>query len=90
MDSSTTHTQYGTNGAPAGHGGNVSHEFGTWPVEGSALETSNKIRFEFDNLLRFITGAVPKGNERYLAIVKTKLEEGCMFAIKAVAKPTNA
>lgn len=81
MESSTTHTGGGTV--------NVAHEFGTWPVQGAALEATNAIRFKFDELLKYIVGIVPKGNERYLSIVKSDLEKACMFAIKAVAKPTG-
>lgn len=41
----------------------------------------------FNTLLEQLKGVVPEGRE--LAIVKTKLEEACMFAKKGMAK-TNS
>lgn len=81
MDSNTTQNTELT--------GKVAPEFGTWPVTDSTLRTTAEIRTRFDDLLSYIANHVPQGNERYLAIVKTKLEESCMFAVKAVAKSTN-
>lgn len=78
MDSSTTHV---------GTGPNVATEFGSWPVEGNALESVNNARIQFNTLLATITPMIAKGNERYLSIVKTKLEEACLFTIKGIAKP---
>lgn len=80
MESSTFHK---------GAGPNVSAEFGAWPIEGSALENANQIRTAFDTLLTTISPMIVKGNERYLALVKTKLEEGCFYAVKGVAKPAG-
>lgn len=78
MDSSITHK-----GAPIA----VAQEFGTWPIEGSVLENTNKVRVEFNTLLTNITPMFAKGNERYLNLVKTNLETACLFAIKGIAKP---
>jgi hypothetical protein len=78
MDSSTTHK---------GTGPKVAAEFGAWPIEGNTLENANSVRQNFDTLLRTISPMFQKGNERYLSIVKTKLEEACFFTIKGIAKP---
>lgn len=78
MESSTTHQ--GT--APT-----VASEFGTWPIEGNVLVNANSVRMNFDTLLRTIAPMFLKGNERYLSIVKTKLEEACFFTVKGIAKP---
>ncbi len=78
MESSTTQK---------GGGPSVSFEFGAWPIEGNVLGNVNDTRVAFNSLLIKITPFFAKGNERYLSIVKTKLEEACMFAIKGVAKP---
>lgn len=78
MESSTTHH---------GHGSKVAPEFATWPIEGNAFQNAEAIRTAFDGLLNTITPMIAKGNERYLSVVKTKLEEACFFAIKGVARP---
>lgn len=78
MDPSTT--QKGT-------GPTVAPEFGAWPIEGNTVENVNNVRTEFDALLTKITPMFVKGNERYLSIVKTRLEEACLFAVKGIAKP---
>lgn len=78
MNSSTTHS-----GTPI----TVAPEFGSWPIEGSVLENTNKVRVEFNTLLTNITPMFAKGNERYLNLVKTNLEQACLFAIKGIAKP---
>lgn len=73
-----------------GHGmtvGTFAPEFGAWPVEGVSIETVNLIRSEFDKLQALIAGAIPSGNGRYLALVKTNLELANFYAIKGVAKP---
>lgn len=80
MNTSTSHS---------GTGGKVAAEFGFWPVEGNNVATIEQIRIGFDQLLTTIKGGVAPGNERYLALVKTKLEEACFYAIKGVAKPTG-
>lgn len=80
MESSTSHK---------GSGPVVATEFGAWPIEGMTLDNANKARVAFNNLLAEITPYFAKGNERYLAIVKTKLEETCFFTIKGIGKPVG-
>lgn len=80
MESSTSHK---------GTGAMVAPEFGTWPIEGNVLANANSVRTHFDGLLQAIVPLFAKGNERYLSIVKTKLEEACFFAIKGIAKPAG-
>ena len=82
MDSSTTFKQ--TDGM---NSKGIAPEFGTWPVEGTSLENIQTVRHGFDTLLSTISQFVPTQNARYLALVKTKLEEACLFAVKAIAKP---
>ena len=65
----------------------IAPEFDTWPMTEGGVEAANKIRGEFDRLLTTIEGQIPTNNGRYLALVKTKLEEACLFAVKGVAKP---
>lgn len=77
MESSTSHKGLGVTVAP---------EFGTWPVEGATLGYANDARVAYNNLLAQITPYFAKGNERYLSIVKTKLEEACFFTIKGIGK----
>lgn len=80
MDTSTTQKGIGPNVAP---------EFAAWPIEGNALENVNKVRTAFDTLLTTITPLFASGNERYLAMTKTHLEEACFDAIKGIAKPVG-
>ncbi len=80
MESSTVHT---------GTAQNVATEFGSWPIEGSALDNANAARVAYNNLLTTISPMFLKGNERYFSVVKTKLEEACFFTIKGIAKPGN-
>ncbi len=80
MESSSTHV---------GTGPVVAAEFGAWPIEGSALANANEARVAFNTLLTKIAPMFVKGNERYLAVVKTKLEEACFFTIKGIAKGGN-
>ena len=72
-----------------GTGPNVSSEFAAWPIEGNSLENVNKVRVAFDTLLTTITPLIAKGNDRYLSMVKTHLEEACFDAIKGIAKPAT-
>lgn len=67
----------------------VAPEFGAWPVDKNNFEKVSMIRKGFDDLLTQIITQTPPGNERYIALVKTKLEEACFFAVKGVAKPTT-
>jgi hypothetical protein len=80
MDSSTTQTGLGPSVAP---------EFGAWPIEGNTLTNVNNVRIAFNTLLETISPMFVKGNERYLSIVKTKLEEACLMTVKGIAKPSN-
>ena len=64
-------------------------EFGHFPIDDDRMRVLADIRLKFNNLLLDIVAEIPKGNERYAAIVRTKLEESCLFAIKAVTKPGN-
>lgn len=67
----------------------IAPEFGTWPMNETQVTLATAIRTKFDDLLSDVVACTPAGNERYLAIVKTKLEEACMFAVKAIAKPAS-
>lgn len=67
----------------------VAPEFGTWPMTQKGVATAENIREQFDKLQTNLELAIPAGNGRYLALVKTKLEEACMFAVKGIAKPTT-
>jgi hypothetical protein len=73
----------------SGAGPVVAPEFGVWPIEGNALSSVNDVRAAYNTLLNTITPLIAKGNERYLALVKTKLEEACLFTVKGIAKPGN-
>jgi hypothetical protein len=53
------------------------------------IATVEAIRAKFDDLLTFISEATPMTNARYLAILRTKLEEASFFAVKGIAKPNN-
>lgn len=64
----------------------IAPEFATWPSEGPTRESIDEVRVQFDQLLDAVSLRVPPENGRYLALVKTKLEEACMFAVKAIAK----
>jgi hypothetical protein len=67
----------------------IATEFATWPMTDAGVKNANEIRGKFDALLDHIALVTPPGNARYLALVKTKLEEACMFAVKGISKPTN-
>lgn len=83
MDSSTT---FQASAEMAKEQRKISPEFASWPTEGETLESINHIRAKFDELAASIESRVPADNGRYLALTKTKLEEACMFAVKAIAK----
>lgn len=65
----------------------IADEFSSWPMNEIQIQHVNKIRSEFDRLLDLISNVTPPQNGRYLSIVKTKLEEASMFAVKGIAKP---
>lgn len=67
----------------------VAPEYGTWPMSETGVANAEAIRRQFDQLQTNLELLIPAGNARYLALVKTKLEEACMFAVKGIAKPTN-
>lgn len=62
-------------------------EFASWPMTQVGVVASNEIRNKFHDLLETISLLTQPHNARYLAIVKTKLEEASFFAIKGLAKP---
>lgn len=64
----------------------VAPEFGTWPANDTQVKIMWEVRHQFDRLLDTIGLVTPPANARYLSIVKTKLEEACMFAIKGITK----
>jgi hypothetical protein len=80
-------TGHGTTGV--GTTGKIANEFNAWPVDAKGVELSNLIRFKFNELYTFLETVIPKANERGLQIVKTKLEEGSMFAVKYATKPVT-
>lgn len=59
------------------------NEFSTKKLNGKGLERISTVRTIFDNLLDGVVGQVPPCRE--LAIVRTKLEEACFFAIKGIS-----
>jgi len=67
----------------------IAPEFSSWQMEEVQVSHANRIRGKFDELLESINEVTPPKNGRYLALVKTKLEEACMFAVKGIAKPVN-
>lgn len=81
MDMSTHHEP-----APAAK---LSPEFGSWPMNETQQKLVDKIRADFDRLQQDIAVCIPAANGRYLALVKTNLEQACMFAVKGIARPAN-
>lgn len=65
----------------------IADEFASWQMEPAQVEAANEIRGKFDELLTTIANRTPPQNARYLALVKTKLEEASFFAVKGIAKP---
>lgn len=65
----------------------VADEFASWPMTPEQIEATSEIRGAFDELLTTISLRTPPQNGRYLALVKTKLEEASFFAVKGIAKP---
>ena len=63
-------------------------EFKIHKLNESGLEKCKQIAEEFDKLLIMIAAFCPQSRE--ISIVKTKLEESCFFAKKAIAvQPSN-
>lgn len=67
----------------------IADEFASWPMSDAGVNAAAEIRQKFDELLDTIVMRTPTHNGHYLALVKTKLEEACMFAVKGVAKPIS-
>lgn len=65
----------------------IADEFSSWPVDEQQLKHINDLRSKFDQLLDHVSSVTKPSNGRYLSIVKTKLEEACMFAVKGISKP---
>lgn len=65
----------------------MNDEFCSFPCNGAQLEAIDDVRAKLDVTLDFIANRIPPQNARYLSIVKTKLEEACMFAVKGISKP---
>lgn len=59
-------------------------QFATHTLSPEGQEKAAEIREAFDTLLTKVHEHVPEGRER--ALVATKLEEACMFAVKGMAK----
>lgn len=57
--------------------------FDTVQASQKQVEDIKFVRSEFDALLKNLEPALPLSG-RYAAIVRTKLEEACMFAVKGV------
>jgi hypothetical protein len=64
----------------------IAPEFGSWPLTDREKEIIEHTRWAFDALQEHIAAHTPPSNMRYLAIVRTKLEEACMFAVKGIAR----
>lgn len=65
----------------------IAPEFGAWPITEAQAMMVDKVRALFTGLQTDIEVIIPSGNVRYLALVKTKLEEACLFAVKGITKP---
>lgn len=62
-------------------------EFGSWPIDNAKVAAVNEVKWAFDKVLETVSSRIPPNNARYLALVKTKLEEACMHAVKGISKP---
>jgi len=63
-------------------------EFKVHRLTEKGLAKAQRLAENFDRLLTELQADIPNG--RYLAIVKTKLEEACFFAKKGIAElPEN-
>lgn len=66
----------------------MNKEFEVHKLNDSGIEKATNIAELFDGVLNALSQILPAGRE--LSIVKTKLEEACFFAKKAMAcDPTN-
>ena len=63
------------------------HEaFKSFAIEDHEAQDIHAIRAKFSELVDLVTLKAPEHNARYKALVITKLEEACMFAVKAIAR----
>lgn len=62
----------------------MNSEFATQKLNILGQQRADLVRDAFDDLLNRLRRECPSDG-RYFAIVKTKLEEACMFAIKAIS-----
>jgi len=67
----------------------IAAEFNSWHMQQAQVDRASVIRQGFSNLQSDIESSIAPGNGRYMAMVKTKLEEACMFAVKGIAKPVH-
>ena len=66
----------------------MNKEFKVHRLNESGMTQAKQLAGNFDVLLESLKGFIPEG--RYLAIVRTKLEEACFFAKKGLAEnPEN-
>lgn len=61
----------------------MNKEFATHRLNQQGIDALTAMRGTFDTLLNSIVDILPAGRE--LAIVRTKLEEACFFAIKGIS-----
>ncbi len=61
----------------------MNKEFEVHLLNEVGLVKAQTVALDFDHLLECLNGYIPPGRE--FAIVKTKLEEACFFAKKAIA-----
>lgn len=64
-------------------------EFQVHKLNQLGLETAKKLGEEFSELLELIERAAEGGDGRCLALARTKLEEACFYAKKAMATRTD-
>lgn len=65
----------------------MKYAYDSLPLTDQDIATVKEIREKFSVLSHFLNENTPKG--RYLSIVETKLEETCMFAVKAITHRTG-
>jgi len=61
-------------------------EFEVAGINDHQLAAIQELRLQFSQLLETVEAHVPAGRER--AIVATKLQEACMFAIRGISAPS--